>query len=114
MKQFVFHHDKKEYTIKIGSNATNNWELLDSANTTDILFHVHHASSSYVILQNEEFTKLNQLPRQVVKRCSSLCKSHSSSKTLQNVPIIYTIMSDCKKGDTVGSVIMQNIKQCFI
>ena len=112
MQTYIFNNIN--YLIKIGCNKYNNWELLDLSNQNDILFHVLNDSSAYIILNNINNTKIKDIPRQVIKRCACLCKTHSYSANKKNVPIIYTKIEYCKKGEKIGSVFMDNIKTCII
>jgi predicted ribosome quality control (RQC) complex YloA/Tae2 family protein len=110
----IFNFNNKDYIIKIGSNKFNNWELLDCSEPKDILFHVSENSSSYIILHNIENLKLKEIPKQVIKRCACLCKSHSKSAKEKDVIINYTKIENCEKGEHVGSVYMNNIKSIKI
>jgi hypothetical protein len=71
-------------------------------------------SSSYIILHNIENLKIKEIPKQLIKRCARLCKSHSSSKKEKDVIINYTKIKNCEKGEHVGSVYMNNIKSIKI
>jgi len=108
MKEFLFKNEI--YLIFIGKNAQNNWELFDNSFPKYILFHVYPGFSSYIILKNNNYSKLRDIPLQIIKRCSCLCKSHSNSKNLNNVEIHYTFVENCKKGEKVGQVIMDKFK----
>ena len=114
MQKHIFKYNNKDYIIEIGINAKNNWELFDSSNEEDILFHVRDGSSSYIILKNNEKYKLREIPRQIIKRCACLCKSHSNSKKLFNIYIIYSKIEHCEKGKKEGSVFMNQYKECVI
>jgi predicted ribosome quality control (RQC) complex YloA/Tae2 family protein len=110
----IYNFNNKEYIIKIGSNKYNNWELLDCSQPNDVLFHVSESPSSYIILQNIENLKIKEIPKQIIKRCACLCKSHSSSKKEKDVIINYTKIENCEKGEHVGSVYMNYIKSIKI
>jgi len=114
MKEFIFHWNNNEYYIYVGINANSNWKLLDNALPYDILFHVDKYSSSYIILNNKDIQLLKDIPRQVIKRCACLCKSHSSSKSLKNINIKYTFIKNCNKGTVEGEVYMNNTKYIII
>ena len=77
MKLETFEYDGTIYNIKIGRSATENTELVQNANKSDIWFHLSDSPSCHVILQCE--TRLNEVPRQVISRCAYLCKMHSKT-----------------------------------
>lgn len=114
MHLHVFNYEKTEYNIFIGRNAKNNWELFDKSDPNDVLFHVSNGPSSYVILHNKDKLKINQIPKQVIKRCACLCKSHSTSKSFKNVQISFTMIKNCEKSKKLGSVIMSNTLECIL
>jgi predicted ribosome quality control (RQC) complex YloA/Tae2 family protein len=112
MKTEVFVFDNTEYTIYIGQNKTENWQLIDVAEKTDIWFHVEGASSCHVILVNLNGVKLRDMPRQVIKRCAYLCKINSSSliKSMAKCVVNYTPISEIVKTDIVGQVSVSKYK----
>jgi predicted ribosome quality control (RQC) complex YloA/Tae2 family protein len=114
MKIVEFIYLNKNYEILIGKNENDNWQILDQSMKTDILFHVSNTSSSYVILKNTENQKKKDIPKQVIKRCACLCKSHSTSKSEINCEINYTFISNCEKGEKIGSVYMKYTTSIFI
>lgn len=113
MKIIEFIHLNKTYEILIGKNKFNNWQILDESMKTDILFHVSNSSSSYVILKNMN-EKKKDIPKQVIKRCACLCKTHSTSNNENNCEIIYTFIKNCEKGEKIGSVFMNNTSSIYI
>lgn len=94
-----------EYFVNIGKNAKENWKLLDSSEADDIWFHLDNSSSPYVIL---EVKNLDAIPYSIITECAKLCKNRSRSKDLKNVSVIYTTVSNLKKGDALGSVYLTN------
>ena len=94
-----------DYFANIGKNAKENWKLLDSAEPDDIWFHLDNSSSPYVIL---EVKNLDSIPSSIISDCAKLCKERSKSKDLKNVSVIYTTVSNLKKGDSLGSVYLSN------
>jgi predicted ribosome quality control (RQC) complex YloA/Tae2 family protein len=89
------------YFANIGKNAKDNWKLLDNAEADDIWFHIDNASSPYVIL---EVKNLDHIPDNIISECAKLCKSRSKDKDSKNVSVIYTVVSNLKKGENIGSV----------
>ena len=111
MKTETFVFENTEYTIYIGQNKNENWELIDAAEKTDIWFHIDGVPSCHVILVNSNVVKLRDVPRQVIKRCAYLCKINSSAlvKSMPKCVVIYTPISEVVKTAIVGQV---SIKSC--
>ena len=103
-ENFVFNN--VEYVINIGQNKTENWELIDSSEETDIWFHIEDNPSCHVIVKNINSVKIRDIPQQVIKRSAYLCKINSSLKIRQmsKCNVIYTPILEVKKTDIVGQV----------
>jgi predicted ribosome quality control (RQC) complex YloA/Tae2 family protein len=108
MKIEIFTHGSKEYTISIGKNKEENWQLIDASNPDDVWFHVDNQPSCHVILKNEQQVKLRDIPRQVLKRAAYLCKTNSTAKTQSKCDVIYATISQITKTSVVGQVIVSN------
>jgi predicted ribosome quality control (RQC) complex YloA/Tae2 family protein len=93
------------YTIKVGENAQENWDIIGEAGNSDIWFHVDKFPSCHVILETDS-TQLKKLHRSVIRYCADLCKEGSKQKNCKKLSIIYTEVRNVtinKKGE-VGSV----------
>ena len=108
MTTIIFEYDTVEYTIHIGRDKYNNFELIDKSMDSDVWFHVHGEPSCHVILKNSG--KLRDIPRQVIKRCAYLCKINSKAKTKKKSTIIYTQLENVVKTEIVGQVAVQSYK----
>ena len=109
-EEFLCQGDDKQYLIKIGQNAKDNWDIIDESNLDDLWFHVEGSPSSHVVLSVGD-----QKPhRGALVRAAVLCKQHSKRKSDKKVPIIYTKIKNIKKGDAVGSVICSDEKTIII
>ena len=109
MKVEYFTMNSVTYTIHIGENKQDNWDIIDGSNPYSVWFHVANTSSSHVILHLQDDTiKIKDIPKQVLKRCACLCKSHSSSKSLKKVVIHYTSIGNIQKTKIVGQVLLLN------
>ena len=93
MKIELFTNGSKEYTISIGKNKEENWQLIDASEPNDIWFHIDNQPSCHVVLKNDEQVKLKDIPRQVLKRAAYLCKINSASKTQPKCDVIYAPIS---------------------
>ena len=108
MKIEIFTHGTKDYTISIGQNKEENWQLIDSSEPNDVWFHIDDQPSCHVVLKNENNIKLRDFPRQVLKRASYLCKINSAAKRSPNCDVIYTLISSITKTSVVGQVVVAN------
>ena len=112
MKTIIFQHDSINYTIHVGGNKHNNFELIDNSMDSDIWFHVDGSPSCHVILKNTG--KIRDIPKQVIKRCAYLCKINSKAKTQNRCNIIYTKLENVVKTEIVGQVAVQSYKSVVV
>lgn len=112
MKTYIFEYDSINYTIHIGVDKYNNFELIDNSMDSDIWFHVDGEPSCHVILKNTG--KLRDIPKQVIKRCAYLCKINSKAKTQKKCNIIYTKLENVVKTEIVGQVAVQSFKSVIV
>ena len=112
MKTEIFEFKNSEYTIYVGQNKNENWEIIDAAAETDIWFHIEDTASCHVVLVNLNGVKLRDIPHQVIKRCAYLCKINSSLlvKRMSKCNVIYTPILEVVKTDIVGQVKVTNYK----
>lgn len=87
--------------IKIGENAKENWDLIDSANENYLWFHLKSFPSSHVILESENPT-ISQITNAALQ-----CKQSTKYRNLKNIKISYCLVKNVKKMEKVGSV-------CFV
>ena len=92
----------------IGSNAKENWELLEKCKPTDVLFHLSSFPSCYVILQNDtvEFPTLD-----ILKEVALNCKLNTKYKNLKDIKVDYTLCKNVEKGDVLGELIYKSNKK---
>lgn len=110
MKEEQFHFNGVNYSIRVGGNSKENDDLVKTSAKTDIWFHVGGArSSAHVILINTE--RLNAIPKQVIKRCACLCKSHSSSKSESKCGIVYTALANVLPTEIEGRVVINEMRK---
>ena len=98
------------YTVWIGQNAQDNWDIISMADQNDMWFHVEGFPSSHVILRCANGT----YDKRILNRCAVLCKEHSKQKDARNVIIIYTEIKNITKGDKPGAVITKKTKKIKI
>lgn len=110
--QFESIHDNYVYTILIGQNAKDNWNIIDKSSNHDIWFHVENQSSCHIILKLEND---KQKPhKSVLKYCAVLCKSGSKNKSDKNISICYTTIANITKGKINGSIDIKQSKTIVI
>lgn len=110
MKIFVHEIGDIKYTIRIGTNAQENWDLIDDSYPEDLWFHLDELASSHVVItQDTKLVKEIFYPNQIISLASNYCKSTSKKgKNLQKVKIVYTEIKNIKKAKQIGSVIISN------
>lgn len=100
--------DNSDYQCFVGSNAKENWKLLEDSKSTDILFHLHSFPSCYVILKNDkdEFPEID-----IIKEAAIICKTNTKYKNLKDIKVDYTFCKNIEKGEKVGELIYKSNKK---
>ncbi len=122
MKKFTEKIGDQIFDIFVGTNAKENWELIDGSDPFDLWFHVEDLPSGHVVireqLKGKSITNTNtepEYPNQIISIGANACKSQSKYKNNTNVKIVYTQISNLKKGKDVGSVfVLGKPKHIFI
>jgi predicted ribosome quality control (RQC) complex YloA/Tae2 family protein len=112
MKSEIISIQDNDITFFIGGNAKENFEIIDSAKSDDLWFHVDNLPSCHIIAAISDITdnKSKKDIRYIVKQGALLCKKYSKYKSVSNLPITYTYISNVHKTDVIGSVITTNSK----
>lgn len=84
--------------IKIGENAQENWDLVDSSNENWYWFHLKSFPSCHVILETE-----NPTAEQLVY-AAEMCKKYTKYRNLKNLKVSYCLVKNLKKSEKIGSV----------
>jgi predicted ribosome quality control (RQC) complex YloA/Tae2 family protein len=107
---------KKEINYLIGTNAYDNFQVIDEALEYDIWFHSKEDSSSHVICLLPNDLELNEVEKQLlIKKGAELCVFHTKKLTLlYKVPVIYTEINNIKKTKTPGLVKVIKYKTIII
>ena len=93
------------YRVKYGKSASDNWRLYDEASEDDYWFHVDNESSAHVIL---EIPNMNEPTQEVFEMCARLCVERTLKlKDEKSVKVIYTRISNLRKGKCVGEIMIQ-------
>lgn len=102
MKTETFVFKGTNYIIKIGGNSGENDALVRASSNSDIWFHVADSPSCHVVLSN--MGKMNEIPRQVIKRCACLCVAFTKYRRVK-----YTEIANIQTTDKVGQVIINGL-----
>ena len=101
--------------FSVGSNALENFSIIDDSKENDIWFHVKDYSSCHVIASIPEDLKLTKKDlRYIIKQGALLCKKYSKYSNVKDLDIIYTSIDNVKKTDVIGSVLTSNLKNIQI
>ena len=87
-----------DINIKIGENATENWELSFTSNKDYTWVHLASFPSAHVIIEDID-PNVN-----IIKSAGMICKENSKYRNLRNVKISSTKCSNLKKGEKPGEV----------
>ena len=107
---------RENILFKIGTNALENWSLIDESCEDDLWFHVNDLPSCHVVasIPNPEKYNRNEIAY-IARQGAVLCKQHSKYASQKKLPIICSKIKDLKKTDIVGSVTTtQNAKLIYI
>jgi predicted ribosome quality control (RQC) complex YloA/Tae2 family protein len=112
--QFSFPNIMDPIEYKIGKNAQNNFDIIDSGNPNDLWIHAKESSSCHVIVSLPESVRDTLDKKQfgtIIKKGADLCKKNTTSiKTYLNVEFIYTELRNVVKSNIVGMVYPTNVK----
>lgn len=113
MKEYIHNIGSREFKIKIGRNAQENWDLVDNSENNDLWLHLDKLTSPHVIIQEISLNKPDYVlddkyPNSIIQIASQYCKKYSKYKDTQNLKIVYTEISNITKGNVVGLVYVTN------
>ena len=117
MKIFVHSIGSINYTIRVGQNAKENWNLIDNSEPFDLWFHLDNHPSSHVIISQDLNYGLNHdifYPNQIISLAADYCKSYSKKKLASKVKVVYTKVENLTKGKDVGSVFVSEEKYIIV
>lgn len=93
---------KCDITFTIGQNADENDQIIDTACSNDIWFHVDNKKSCHVIATvPDNFDRKNL--KYIISQGAVLCKKHSYPKE-KSLPIVFTRVKNIQKTNTPGMV----------
>jgi predicted ribosome quality control (RQC) complex YloA/Tae2 family protein len=94
----------RDITYLIGTNAQDNFDVIDASDPDDIWLHVKDLPSCHVVAKIPDDMSGNKELLSIVKRGALLCKQHSKYSSIQNLEIIYTRIKNVQKTAVPGSV----------
>ena len=96
----------------IGTNAKDNFDVIDKGEPTDYWLHAKDCSSCHVVVKIPDKIEIGKkLLRIIIKKGAMLCKQHTNKLTSQSdVEIIYTHVKNIQKTEIAGCVNVQCIK----
>jgi predicted ribosome quality control (RQC) complex YloA/Tae2 family protein len=94
-------------TYNIGTNAQDNFDIIDASNSYDLWFHVDNLPSCHVVASIPNAEKYNHKEiAYIAKQGACICKQYSKYASQKKLPIIYSKISDITKSPTqIGTVI---------
>jgi len=99
------------FSFQVGSNAQDNFTIIDESNNHDLWFHIEKESSCHVICSMPEETHFDKKQlRYIIKQGALICKQYSRFKSMPKIDVIYTTIANITKTDTIGRVIVENGK----
>lgn len=103
---------QKEYgAILIGTNARENWRIIDSSEDDDIWFHLKDYPSCHVIVQLKK--EINST--EILEISKLVIENTNKYKNVKNLKISYCLIKDITKNkNKVGSVFIKNEKTILI
>jgi predicted ribosome quality control (RQC) complex YloA/Tae2 family protein len=115
MKEETINVQGHEVTFRIGSNANENFALIDDSEPDDIWFHINNSPSCHVVATiPSHIVGDKKLIKYIVKQGAVICKKHSKMASAKNVDIIYSKIKNVEKTETPGSVRLSESKNVTI
>lgn len=96
--------------VRVGKNAKDNWKILDEASPDDLWFHLDDQPSPYVVLVTSSAEGCHT--KTDIVACARMCKSRSKAKHEKRVVVVYTPVSNLRKGRATGEAIIVDESQC--
>ena len=103
MKEIILNN----IVCKIGCNAKENWELLESSKDNDLFFHLSSFPSCYVILE----TTFGYPSCEVLSRAANICLKNTKYRNFKNIKVDYCFCENITKGEKVGEIFYKSNKK---
>ena len=100
MKELILTEDGIEYTVWVGVNAKDNWNIIQQSEPDDLWFHVDNVPSAHVILRHR-----GQYTDKIVTRCAQICRESVKKISVKSTfTVISTQVGNLTLGEALGSV----------
>lgn len=110
MKEEFVSIDDKVVVYYIGTNALDNFAVIDKGAPEDLWFHANDVSSCHVVAKINEVLDKRQL-KSIIKKGALICKQNTSKlNTNDRVEFIYTRVQNVTKTKIPGLVTLTNQK----
>ena len=93
---------------RLGRNARENFELIDSADKNDWWFHLDEYPSGHVIVDS------NIINEEIKIFAGKLVKNYSKMKDKNNIKIVFTQIKNVVKTKIIGTVILKQSEYFLI
>ena len=103
----------KTIIFKIGSNANDNFKIIDESKLNDLWFHIADYPSAHIIADIPDDIDKKKL-KYIIKKGAIICKQYSKYSNQKNLEITYTQISNISKTNIIGTVNIINSKQIKI
>ena len=105
----------RESPYLVGTNAQDNFDIIDESDDSDLWFHLSGHSSCHVIAKIPQDITLDKKQKlQIIKQGALICKQNSKYKSEINLQIIYTSIANVVKGNVIGQVDASNVKHIAV
>jgi predicted ribosome quality control (RQC) complex YloA/Tae2 family protein len=92
--------------IVIGSNDTENWDVIEKSEPGHLWFHLNSFPSPHVVIRSHEPTEFE------IMEAAYLCKARSRYRNIRNIKVVYTRVHNLQLAKTVGSVDIVSKRRC--
>jgi predicted ribosome quality control (RQC) complex YloA/Tae2 family protein len=109
MKEETVYFDDRVVVYYIGTNAADNFSVIDMGNPDDLWFHAKDVSSCHVVAKIPITEVKEGIDKQglksIIKKGALICKQNTSKlKSLNNVEFIYAKVQNVTKTNIPGLV----------
>jgi predicted ribosome quality control (RQC) complex YloA/Tae2 family protein len=111
MKEETVYFDNIVVIYYIGTNALDNFAVIDKGSPDDYWFHAKDVSSCHVVAKMPVSVLDKHVLRSIIKRGALICKQNTSKlKSLEHAEFIYTPVKNVTKLDKPGLVTVSSQK----
>ena len=103
--------------VRVGSNANDNWDLIDTIKKNDIWVHLKNNPSCHAVIRMPKKNRDTRVFNHILSyagRMVCLQSSKRISNSIQNVELIYIKGKYVKKGSKVGEANLSKSPEIFV